>query len=461
MMRPSQLHVLPLVILLVTFNSAQCTPVCTLCSDGSTTTKPDYFIGLTNPVLTNTCQDLSDTVLFFYKDALECQATRGYSALCGCPVAENACSICKGSQNITRPQQLLDGLVDLGDNIPANGLALTFGNPLTCAFTESVMQLYEAEQTECLELPFDDLHRYCGCPNEDEEESNECTLCPGGEIVPHQSGVDTFINLSNQEIVSCEKAKTLAAQTEKGSEVCNQIQRVSTVCGCPVPENACRLCQNRKFTTATGTMVTTPSGEHVSCESFEARLHNFQSNSIECTSLDESYADQCGCSEPEAFVPCSLCVGGDEVPDPEKVIQSLDLEGAGYLGYFDPFTCGGLSSLALRTSETSLQCIYWRRMAHLCGCQPRAENICTLCAGGDTMRNPSQRVQFTFGAIKDSFATAELRSDNPESSCEWTESLFVQLYTQDDSWCYWNQLVRGRTCGCPDNSEIVALLWMQ
>ena len=61
------------------------------------------------------------------------------SAVCGCPGAENACSICEGSQNITKPQQLLDGLVDLGDDIPANGLALTYGLTLTCAFTESVM----------------------------------------------------------------------------------------------------------------------------------------------------------------------------------------------------------------------------------------------------------------------------------------------------------------------------------
>ena len=80
-----------------------------------------------------------------------------------------------------------------------------------------------------------------------------------------------------------------------------------------------------------------PSGEHVLCESLEAQLHNFQSNSIECISLDESYADQCGCSEAEALALCSLCVGEDAVPDLEKMIQSLDLEGALYLDYAQPF----------------------------------------------------------------------------------------------------------------------------
>ena len=228
-MQPSQLHVLPLVLLL----SAHCmqTLGCNLCLDGSTITKPDYFIGITDPFAINTCKDLSDALFFFNEDAPECRDARQLSSICGCPVAENVCSICEGLQNIPKPQQVLDGLVDIG--------LVTNGVTYNCALVESVIHNYATGQAECLELPFDNLRRYCGCPNEDEEESNECTFCPGGEIVPDQSGVDTFINFSNEEIVSCETAKTLAAQTEKGTEVCNQIQRVSTVCGCPVPENAC------------------------------------------------------------------------------------------------------------------------------------------------------------------------------------------------------------------------------
>ena len=93
------------------------------------------------------------------------------------------------------------------------------------------MQVYDTEQAECLEQPFDGLHRYYGCPSKNEDESNECTLCPGGEIVSIQLGVDMFINTGNP-IITCEEAKTLATETEKGTEVCNKIQRVSTLCGC-------------------------------------------------------------------------------------------------------------------------------------------------------------------------------------------------------------------------------------
>ena len=82
------------------------------------------------------------------------------------------------------------------------------------------------------------------------------------------------------------------------------------------------------------------------------------------------------------------------------------------------------------------------------------------------MSNPFQELVLTFGAINDihpkDFDPNELLfSSNRKSSCEVAESVFSSLYTQDDSRCYWNQLLRGQVCGCPDNSEIRALVWTQ
>ena len=203
--RPLHLHVrkLPLVLLLSTFKSAL--GLCNLCLDGSTITRPDYFIGITDPILLNTCKDIRDALLLFPEDSDLCLSARALSALCGCPVAKNACSICAGSQNITRPQQLLASLMDFENEPAMSGLALT------CALVESGMQVYYTGRAECLEQPFDGLHRYCGCPSEDGEESNACTLCcPGGEeIVPGQLGVDMFIDIGNEDHVSCEIAKNV------------------------------------------------------------------------------------------------------------------------------------------------------------------------------------------------------------------------------------------------------------
>jgi len=385
--------------------------------DGSTITKPDYFVGLTIPYVFNTCKELSNALLFVTDDFEGCRNARALSALCGCPVAENACSICKGSQNITKPQQLLEGLVDFPNDYFD---FLSYGLEVTCAFAESEMQRYDTEQAECLEQPFDDLRRYCGCPSEDGEESNECTLCPGGQIVPDQSGVDMFINTGNEDRVSCEKAKSLAAKTENGTEVCNQIQRGSTVCGCPIPENACRLCKNGGEVTATGTFITTPDGERVQCESFEAQLHNFESNSIECTSLNDSYADECACSEPEVFVPCSICVGGDEVAFPEKELKGFE----GFPFLLEP-DCGKFSELTLLSPENSQECRRNRGMAQFCGCKPRAENTCTICKGGDAMSNPFQEVLFTFGAINDIYPKEFQFDGLPYATCEIAASFFL------------------------------------
>ena len=131
MMRLSQLLVLPVVLLLSTFKSTL--GLCSLCLDGSTITRPDYVLGLTDPFLINTCKDLADALSLFPEDSDPCLSARALSALCGCPVAENACSICEGSQNITRPQQLLAGLVDFENEPAMSGLALT------CALVESGM----------------------------------------------------------------------------------------------------------------------------------------------------------------------------------------------------------------------------------------------------------------------------------------------------------------------------------
>ena len=464
-MLPSQRHVFSLVLLLSTFKGSHCFQSCSLCSDGSTVTKPDYFIGWTNPYVINTCKDLSDGLLFIDADSDACFEIRSWGAICGCPVAENSCSICEGSQKITKPQQLLDGLVDFTgvDSFPLDSFSEN-GIAFTCTLQESRMQRLQTGQAECLELPFGDLRRYCGCTSDDEEESNECTLCPGGEIVPAQSGLDTFINIGNEDaIVTCKEAKVLVAETEKGTEVCNEIQRVSTRCGCPIPENACRLCKRGGSMTETGTMITTPSGESVSCESFEAQLHNFESSSINCTSLndtslDESYADQCGCSESEAFIPCTLCGEGEEVPFPDKEITGT--EGVG-LDFVEP-TCGALASVALIVRENSQDCRWARTLAQLCDCKPRDENICTICGGGDIMSNPFQDVVFAFGPINSMYPEVfRGKTSNRESSCEVAESSMASLYTQDDSWCYWNQLMRGQVCGCPDNSDIIVLVWTQ
>ena len=70
------------------------------------------------------------------------------------------------------------------------------------------------------------------------------------------------------------------------------------------------------------------------------------------------------------------------------------------------------------------------------------------------MSNPLQELVFTFGAINDIYPK-EFRDGHysRKPTCEFAELVFSSFYTEDDSRCYWNQLLRGQVCGCPDNSE--------
>jgi len=149
---------------------------------------------------------------------------------------------------------------------------------------------------------------------------------------------------------------------------------------------------------------------------------------------------------------------GEAVPFPEK--ETKGIEGIGMHAF------GAMAKVAILVHENSQECRIIRTLAKLCECKPRKENTCTICGGGDTMSKPFQKVVFTFGAIndiypEDFFSDAYKFSFSKEATCELAKSVFSSFYTQDDSRCYWNQLLRGQACGCPDNSEIRTLVWTQ
>ena len=43
------------------------------------------------------------------------------------------------------------------------------------------------------------------------------------------------------------------------------------------------------------------------------------------------------------------------------------------------------------------------------------------------------------------------------TTCESAQIAMSAFYQQGESKCYWNQLLHGQACGCPDNSEIRTL----
>ena len=312
-----------LILFVLTASPRQVDATCELCFDGETITKPDYVLGLTDPVRIQTCEHLVDLLVFIQEDDDLCSVARSVSTLCGCPNRPpNACTIC--GENMTRPHQNLAGLVDLG------GVDY-FGLASTCALLESGINNIDKDEEECSTLPIDELQLYCGCPSGEEDNnsaSTTCTLCPGEEIVPAdpQNSFRVIHLNSNGDRISCSDAQQQVQDLERGSVLCDDIQRGSTNCGCPVPENACELCPDgtSEDLTKKSLQIDTLFGVRQDCGTFRHQVRRLDRDSVECQSIDESIIEAC-CSTLEVeFVPCTLCPGGESVAYPDKMIVGMD-----------------------------------------------------------------------------------------------------------------------------------------
>lgn len=430
---------------------------CDLCFDGESITRPEYILGLTDPIPVKTCGDLAELLLFVDEADDACTTARAASALCGCPhFPPGACTIC-GSQKMTMPLQNLDGLVDLGE---LDFLGLT----PTCALVDSGIKIFNNESNGCLDLPMTDLQLYCGCLSgtEDPGASDACSLCPGGEIVPDSSeyafaGLELTSDITVNDYpdrVLCKDAEMLTKGEKSGSDLCNDIQRGSTACGCPVPDNACQLCPGGKAPLLSTERVDSIFGPGLLCFSLHHQVHQYRGNSTECQTLVDSYAETCGCVKEVEIVPCTLCPNGEPVKFPQKTIVGAEGMGFDHIEH----TCGAFEQLAVLVDEKDRTCFSVRTLAKSCGCAVH-ENACSICQDGTTFSNPTGEYEWLFGTM--SFPDMDFKGR--KFRCEFADSFMSVVLDADDSACYWNQLMRGTSCGCSGsiNTEVKSLVWTQ
>ena len=96
-----------IVLLVSTFKSTLGFESCNLCADGSTITKPDHLLGITSPYMRNTSKDLIDALLIIRSEELLCDRSRFYAAHCGCPVLLDPCTLCSDGSSITKPDKVI------------------------------------------------------------------------------------------------------------------------------------------------------------------------------------------------------------------------------------------------------------------------------------------------------------------------------------------------------------------
>ena len=447
--------------------------ICSLCKNGAAMSRPEYVLGLVDPIPLNTCQDLGTALLFIQEDSEMCQQSRALASLCGCPVyKETACSICGSGDNVTmaRPQQMLDGLVELNNDRDSFGLVRT------CALVESAINEIPSNSSECLDRSMGGLQEYCGCSNGEEEEeeiSSVCSFCPGGEILPPIDDLlafEGFVIFGGDGYSDCASLRAMAENTEVHSDQCQKIQSISTACGCPVPEDACLLCQdgellggiNRVFPPSDKIYGPWVPDRETTCKTVNAALNRLSKHSEQCTELQAKYSKQCECAKKEEFIPCALCPHGESVPDPNKRIEGISGYGFDYVEH----TCGAMEAAARTVDARSQICDTALILSKACGCTV-PQDQCSICRSGQ-MAKPHAILKFAFGAenkIMREFSGGEDQQIvdlfNRPSSCEVGDSFLAHVFVDDEFGCYWNQFLRGHACGCPYDPQVDVVLWLQ
>ena len=277
---------------------------------------------------------------------------------------------------------------------------------------------------------------------------------------------------------------------QEGTDLCQAIRSAATTCGCNIPPDACLLCWDGSRAPnvdlelvdypATELIPASPPGALFNCNSLEAALHTMDENDPQCSAIQQDAGERCGCppfpgseeggsnnetslaptetaatapvpeDEAEPLEPCSVCVGGELMPLPDKPLT---------IGNLPIRTCSDLDSFTALLVGGSDECRGLQLLGPHCGCA-KPPNSCSLCPNGEPVPNKNAKINFLadveappeeFGSIGDSF------------TCEIAESVAASnpgaLFGLDESIvCQFLQF-RSNLCGCkPDWLQIV-LQW--
>lgn len=306
-----------------------------------------------------------------------------------------------------------------------------------------------------------------------------CTVCKDGSAVPFP---DKAINVEGIPVDTCRSLETTAGFLIQGTDFCNSVQSIGTLCGCEIPDNACNLCTDGSTVSNPSLNLPTyyandfifgaPEGVVLNCESMESILHNYEEDSTLCHSTRVDIATDCGCPEVEVDTiltkfptvspaptvdppeSCTLCLGGEDILFPDKPLD---------LGDLPIENCADLVSFAALLTVESSDCAGIRSFGPLCGC-PAGPDGCSLCPHGEIPSRPDQRLSWfsEFGSsISDSF-----QSIGESLTCEWLDSTLQSLSKETLPFeginaaltCLSSQL-KSSICGCRPDWRQRLLIW--
>eukprot|EP00980_Cylindrotheca_fusiformis_P020884 scaffold7902_cov129-Cylindrotheca_fusiformis.AAC.1 len=319
-----------------------------------------------------------------------------------------------------------------------------------------------------------------------------CTICLEGEIAKPGKALNILEPFS---LPTCGDLNDVVSFIDDSTEDCTGIQALGGLCGCPMRQNACRLCTKGLSLAAplteldpssSSVLKSVPLGLAPTCEFIDSFLQVYSSDSDDCLSTQETYRTECICevtsdggdnsptmspskgavndkeNQPDDSSGCSVCPDGRPIGNPEAIIpieipdSPVPIE-----------TCEDLASAATFVPSISHDCTSGiQLLATFCGCDSTFEspNGCQLCPDG---RIPEPDNQFYSVEEGTKLTDYFIRSYGGEGlvsgggiSCGLAGPAFSIVVDSDSEACFVNQL-RRETCGCQPHPKLTEMNWFR
>lgn len=323
-------------------------------------------------------------------------------------VEAQGCTVCKGGEAISKPEQEISLPEGSGSPIAIND----------CATLDRVAAFVGAESEECVGIQT--LGEVCGCPSEPSASSpptSQCRLCPSGSQFRNSSQILAKTGLSVQNMSSNGESLLLqltnfSQMTEPTCGVLNEFVAMSNI--------SADDCMDAQL------FVDTCGG---------------------CSAIDRPEPPEQ--DEGQQVEMCTMCLDGQPVAWPDKVIEN----------FVTPLpSCGALEQAASSVPLDSGDCNSLRGMGKACGCN-MPENACSICGDREMTLPHAMYAWGKQGSVTGTTVDDDQFGDSRdwEFSCEVLDSVLALRTEQGAETCLVFEL-RGASCGCPDRRDTIAVV---
>jgi len=319
-----------------------------------------------------------------------------------------------------------------------------------------------------------------------------CTFCLSGEISKPQQE----LNIEEPfPLATCQDVNNVMGFIEDATDTCAGIRTLGGLCGCPAPQNGCRICPEGQTLVLSNKILDSPSiildaapiGLAKTCAFVESWIQTTEiRNSGTCNSTRIVFEQDCLCaiegdqiddqiiedptsspttnsnetsSPPVEAGSCSICPDGGKIANPDIKIpieipdSPVPIE-----------TCRDLEASAVFLPATADECVNGiQLLAGICGCGESSSRSpgCHLCPNSEVPKPDNlfydANQMKSLGSYVDE-RTYAFFDESTIFACKFVALSFALEGDPDSEECFVSQL-RREICGCEPHPKMRVLNW--